>query len=73
MEALRLQVLLLFKVLSLALFHPYGGAYPLQTFFFNCSHFRIWLHQPWQHLSPLTQEIQASSKVYDGVESDRQA
>ena len=34
MEALRLQVLLLFKVLSLALFHPYGGAYPLQTFFF---------------------------------------
>ena len=31
------------------------------------------MHQPWQHLSPLTQEIQASSKVYDGVESDRQA
>ena len=74
MEALRLQMLLLFKVLSLALFHPYGGAYPLQTFFFfNYSHFQIWLHQPWQHVSPLTQEIQASSKVCDGVESDWQA
>ena len=50
------------------------GAYPLQTFFFfNCSHFQIWLHQPRQHLSPLTQEIQAFSKVWDGVESDWQA